>query len=878
MRRRLEVRKASWRVRATLLAAAAALLTTAFPAVALAGVGTWTSGGPSGGWVKSIAISPNFAADHTAFAMCYGLYKSTDDGASWTELAVGAPGSPVGLGGPQCIAVSPNFAVDHTIFAGVWGSEGSILKSVNGGTTWIAVGAGLTPLRSVYAMGISPAFAVDRTIFAGTDAGMFRSTNGGASWTEINSGMDEGVSVWSIGVSGGFTTDRTVLAATNGVLFKSTNAGTSWSPIDLGFEYYCAGGLALSPDFRDDGTAFVVLVRWEGPDEISCLYRSTNWGDTWTEMTTTLPEDDMSSVAVSPAFASDQTVLAGGWRRGVSLSTDGGDNWSAASTGLKSGNVSALAPSPAFASDQTVLAGTMAGIFRTQDGAGSWTEANAGVAKMGVGVLAASPGFGSDSTLFAGTEAGLFRSADGASSWQLVGSDVVSSSVQAIAVSPAFGSDHTVFVGTWSDGAFKSTDGGGGWSPVNNGLYDAVNSLVISPNYPSDTTLFCVSASKGYSQGWIYRSTDGGGSWFPRGQWADDLAISPNFASDQTLFAIAGDDIVRTTNGGGDWDTVHSYSQGFNSIAVSPNYAADQTVVADWAMSTDGGTTWGSYAQMAPFSVAFSPDYASDSTMFGGLSSDYWGSGVFRRAAGEDSYREISGNIAGESVGCVAVSPAYATDRTLFAGTWPKGVYSLTIPSDTPTPTGTLALNGGAVYTRSIDIIVNSNVADAQWMRLSEDQAELPLHSWLAYQPAMAYQLWYGDAGYGIPDGTKTVYAQYQNWDGETLDASDTIVLDRSGPKTWAPYRSSVRRFRWATLRYKVTDALSPKATVRIKIKTLRGRLVKTLYLPGRLTNRWLSTRFKCGLRRGTYRFFVYAVDLAGNGQRRLGYNRLTVW
>jgi hypothetical protein len=77
-----------------------------------------------------------------------------------------------------------------------------------------------------------------------------------------------------------------------------------------------------------------------------------------------------------------------------------------------------------------------------------------------------------------------------------------------------------------------------------------------------------------------------------------------------------------------------------------------------------------------------------------------------------------------------------------------------------------------------------------------------------------------------------------------------------------------------------VTDAVpgSATATVVIKIRTLSGRLLKTLPAATVATNSVASVVWpRCTLPAGTYRYQVTAVDAAGNGQSRVGSNRLTV-
>src|SRR5207249_3860983 len=59
-------------------------MTLAAPRGAQAG---WTSIGPDGGWIQTLAIDP--ATPSTLYAgTFYGLFKSTDGGASWTAAGL----------------------------------------------------------------------------------------------------------------------------------------------------------------------------------------------------------------------------------------------------------------------------------------------------------------------------------------------------------------------------------------------------------------------------------------------------------------------------------------------------------------------------------------------------------------------------------------------------------------------------------------------------------------------------------------------------------------------------------------------------------------------------------------------------------------------
>ena len=66
-------------------------------------------------------------------------------------------------------------------------------------------------------------------------------------------------------------------------------------------------------------------------------------------------------------------------------------------------------------------------------------------------------------------------------------------------------------------------------------------------------------------------------------------------------------------------------------------------------------------------------------------------------------------------------------------------------------------------------------------------------------------------------------------------------------------------------------------ADVRIEIRKRSGKVVKAFDLPGQPVNTVLTKRFRCRLRAGTYRYFVFATDAAGNEQMQVGKKRLVV-
>ena len=102
-----------------------------------------------------------------------------------------------------------------------------------------------------------------------------------------------------------------------------------------------------------------------------------------------------------------------------------------------------------------------------------------------------------------------------------------------------------------------------------------------------------------------------------------------------------------------------------------------------------------------------------------------------------------------------------------------------------------------------------------------------------------------------------------------------TVRIDGRGPVT-KTRAAGVRRGARVRLRYRVND-LTPKADVRLLVKTRSGRTRATIKLGWRGTNVLRSASWRCGLPRGRYRLVVLATDQAGNRQAAAGSARLIV-
>ncbi len=228
---------------------------------------------PQSDYQIPLAVSPNFANDHTVFALIENdLYKSTDSGAHWATI--GAPETS-GAGYNRFIVVSPNYAVDNAIFVGLYDGYGigGVYSSTNEGQIWgLMTGSAA---RAVTDFDISPGYPGDPTMFVVSyNDGILRSDDGGTTWVTL---VDPELSPdFRVALSPGFPDDSTLFVIANGIsngaIYSSTNRGDSWSKLKE--SGYFADALAVSPNFSQDQT-IIIANEYEG------VFMSEDGGATW---------------------------------------------------------------------------------------------------------------------------------------------------------------------------------------------------------------------------------------------------------------------------------------------------------------------------------------------------------------------------------------------------------------------------------------------------------------------------------------------------------------------------------------------------------------------------------------------------------------------
>jgi len=664
------------------------------PLTAYAGNNEWTSLGQYGGYVTSIAFSPNFATNDTVFAgTIYDLNVSTDRGATWTKTA----DSPY-FYYISSVVLSPSFENDSTIFMFQdFGSPYPLLKSSDGGTTWQPFDGSDWNYLQITDLELSPDYLNDQTVIMTNDGenGVLISTDGGGTWNRYDSGVPTSppTASTSVELSPDYTTDNTMFISTSNGIYKSTNSGANWFSSYSGMPPQYIKDISVSPSYTSDQTVFAISN--------DSIYRSTDGGQSWSWVYE-VGEPYLQNITVSPDYSSDNTVFAVDRYIGLLMSTDGGDNWS---TAYPVPGLMFVAPSPDLASDGTIFVGHGAliqcGIHKSDDWGTTWSWANEGIELLSVLSLATCPDTASASTIFVsyiGTNR-AFKSDNGGADWSSVFQTTIDREATLIAMSPSYSTDQTVYLvkadntSTFESMLYKSVDGGQNWTYANLTLgynitspgQDGIRSLALSPNYANDQTVI----AGGYAGG-IYKSTDGGGSWnntHTTTYSVEELAFSPEYTSDQTVFF--GDDygnVFKSTDSGNNWNLARAGNTNCSvtGLAVSPGYANDRTVVATVKndgtfLSTDGGGTWIEVSTLSAYALDMSPCYPNDHTMVIGYSTGYK-----KTSDGGLSWQEFSNASNGTPWQTVRIcfSSDYQNDMTIYSGTRYNSVWAIT--SDPP--------------------------------------------------------------------------------------------------------------------------------------------------------------------------------------------------
>lgn len=309
--------------------------------VANAGQGAWSTGGPYGGGINTLAIDPTTPARLYA-GTNYGVFRSTNSGASWTAASRDAPAYPNDptlhqgiVTGITALAVDPT--TPGTLYAGTYYG---VFRSTDAGGTWSVV---LSPLLELWVSALAIAPTTPPVLYVATDYTYANGLEriGGCGSGPVTNPLPRGAPVYALAIDP--TTATTVYGMAGGV-FRSTDCGHSWS---VSADLPHVKTLAIDP------TAPATL--YAGTD--GGVFRSTDTGGSWNAINTGLTNSNVTALVIDPTTPT--TLYAGTNGGGVYDSTNSGATWTPINTGLPSLGISALALDPTGAT--TLYAGLTAG-------------------------------------------------------------------------------------------------------------------------------------------------------------------------------------------------------------------------------------------------------------------------------------------------------------------------------------------------------------------------------------------------------------------------------------------------------------------------------------------------------------------------------------
>ena len=265
---------------------------------------------PTGQSNTYVAMAPDFARSGKAYAATSGIESAfsytKDTGITWNQIGL----IDTDITDILDLAPSPRYSLDNTLFMLTWGSKHSLWRSLNGGAGWERLLSGtLTNIDQIDRVGLPPQYSFTSPVvfIVGVSNGnpvIWKSTDNGQTFTSPQT-TPLPIDVWA--VVNGTTLFIGSFDGTNGLVYHTTNSGLTYSTKAIAGSQ-SLNSIALSPNYDKDKTILVGNTNgW--------VYWSNDNGDSFEPLppdATSPPFTGLVTVAFDPGsgYSSNKTVYA----------------------------------------------------------------------------------------------------------------------------------------------------------------------------------------------------------------------------------------------------------------------------------------------------------------------------------------------------------------------------------------------------------------------------------------------------------------------------------------------------------------------------------------------------------------------------------------
>ena len=276
-----------------------------------------------------------------------GLFRSEDDGHTWTRSMDGVPRAwsntaywvafDPGVQGKMWAVMSETHDLPRPKMwraHGIANYKGGVCVSVDGGRTWKTSNQGMPETAPTHIL-LDPTSPVGKRVLyvAAFGRGVYKSTDDGLTWKLKNNGIVQHEPfAWRLTRAGDGTLyviiarrseDGSIGTPGDGAIYKSSDGAETWTPVNLPSETNGPNGLAIDPhDFQR-----LYLAAWTRATGTNGagggIYLSTDGGSTWKNV---LDRDQhIYDVTIDPRDAN--LLYAAGFESSAWRSNDRGEHW-----------------------------------------------------------------------------------------------------------------------------------------------------------------------------------------------------------------------------------------------------------------------------------------------------------------------------------------------------------------------------------------------------------------------------------------------------------------------------------------------------------------------------------------------------------------------